>query len=140
MSPIEVNKTNSKLVFLNLYKNKTINSKKNKFKLGDRVRISKYKYLFAKGYEQNWTDEEFIISKVDNKQTPPLYHLKDLENEDVIGSFYEQELQKIKNIIWAIEKIIKKRTRNSIREVLIKWTGYSDNYNSWIKESDIVST
>ena len=140
MRPIEVNKKNTKLVFLNLYKNKKNISKINKFKLNDRVRISKYKNLFAKGYEQNWTDEEFIITKIDNKQNPLLYHLTDLEGEAVIGSFYEQELQKVNNIIWAIEKIIRSRIKNKKRQVFVKWTGYSDNYNSWINHSDIVKS
>ena len=62
-----------------------------KFKIGDRVRIYKYKKLFSKGYETNWTKEIFVISKINNT-SPLTYKIKDLHGEDIIGSFYKQEL------------------------------------------------
>ena len=61
---------------------------KPKFKIGDRVRISKYKNIFAKGYTQNWSEEVFIVSKI--KSTVPLtYVISDLNGEKIAGSFYE---------------------------------------------------
>ena len=68
-----------------------INKEKPKFKIGDRVRIYKYKKLFAKGYETNWTEEIFVVSAI-NSTTPITYKIKDLNGEDIIGSFYKQEL------------------------------------------------
>lgn len=64
---------------------------KPKFKIGDRVRIYKYKKLFSKGYETNWTNEIFVISSI-IKTSPITYKIKDLQGEDIVGSFYKQEL------------------------------------------------
>jgi ABC-type Mn2+/Zn2+ transport system ATPase subunit len=68
-----------------------VTKEKSKFKIGDRVRIYKYKKLFSKGYETNWTNEIFVISEINNTM-PITYKIKDLKGEDIIGSFYKQEL------------------------------------------------
>ena len=68
------------------------NEKDSGFKVGDRVRISKFKNLFAKGYTPNWSNEIFIINKI-NDTVPYTYNLKDLDDEEIIGSFYDRELQ-----------------------------------------------
>ena len=80
--------------------NKTIcidehNEKDSRFKVGDRVRISKLKNIFAKGYTSNWSKEIFIVDKI-NDTVPYTYNLKDLNDEEIIGSFYDRELQKTK--------------------------------------------
>ena len=62
-----------------------------KFKVNDRVRITKYKNIFSKGYTENWSREIFIIDSV-LKTNPWTYKLKDLNGEKIIGSFYEKEL------------------------------------------------
>ena len=72
---------------------KTVNDKDLKFKVGDRVRISKYKNIFAKGYTRNWSEEVFVIKKVKNT-VPWTYFVKDLNGEEIFGTFYEKELQK----------------------------------------------
>ena len=72
---------------------KEINNKDPKFKVGDRVRISKYKTIFAKGYMPNWSEEVFVIKKVKNT-VPWIYVINDLNGEEIIGTFYEKELQK----------------------------------------------
>ena len=69
------------------------NEKDSRFKVGDRVRISNFKNIFAKGYTPNWITEIFIINKV-NDTVPYTYNLKDLNGEEIIGSFYDRELQK----------------------------------------------
>ena len=71
---------------------KEVNDKNPKFKVGDRVRISKYKNIFAKGYMPNWSEEIFIIKKIKNT-VPWTYVLNDLIGEEIIGTFYENELQ-----------------------------------------------
>ena len=65
-----------------------------KFKVGDRVRISKYKDIFAKGYTPNWSEEIFVIKKVKNT-VPQTYVINDLKGEGIIRTFCEKELQKI---------------------------------------------
>ena len=73
--------------------NEDSHEKDPKFKVGDRVRISKYKNIFAKGYSQNWSEEVFIISKIKNTVSWT-YVISDLNGEPIAGSFYEKILQK----------------------------------------------
>ena len=63
--------------------------------LNDRVRISKFKNIFAEGYTPNWTKEIFVINKI-NDTVPWTYILKELNGEEIIVSFYDRELQKTK--------------------------------------------
>ena len=69
------------------------NEKSARFNVGDRVRISKFKKIFAKGYTPNWSKEIFIVDKINNT-VPYTYNIKDLNGEKIIGSFYDKELQK----------------------------------------------
>ena len=90
MKPIDVRDNNNKRVYIDEH-----NKKRSRFKVGDRVRISKFKNIFAKGYTPNWSKEIFIVDKINNT-VPYTYNLKDLNDEEIIGSFYDQELQKTK--------------------------------------------
>ena len=85
---------------------KKINNKDPKFKLSDRVRISKYKNVFAKGYVPNWSEEVFVVNKIKNT-VPWTYEINDLNGEKIIGSFYEKELQKTDQEEFRIEKVVK---------------------------------
>ena len=87
MKPVDV-KDNTYIDFL-----KKVNDKDPKFKVGDYVRISKYKIIFAKGYMLNWSEEIFIIKKIKNT-VPWTYVINDLNGNEIIGTFYENELQK----------------------------------------------
>ena len=87
MKPIDVGDNNKK-VYVDEH-----NEKDSRFKVGDRVRISRFKNIFAKGYDPNWSKEIFIVDKV-NDTVPYTYNLKDLNDEEIIGSFYNKELQK----------------------------------------------
>ena len=90
MKPIDVRDNDNKRVYIDEH-----NKKRSRFKVGDRVRISKFKNIFAKGYTANWSKEIFIVDKINNT-VPYTYNLKDLNDEEIIGSFYDQELQKTK--------------------------------------------
>ena len=72
---------------------KEVNDKNPKFKVGDHVRISKYKNIFAKGYAPNWSEEVFIIIKIKNT-VRWTYVINDLNDKEITGTFYEKELQK----------------------------------------------
>ena len=89
MKPIHV-KDNNKRVYIDEH-----NEKERRFKVGDRVTISEFKNIFAKGYTPNWSKEIFIVDKM-NDTVPYTYNLKDLNDEEIIGSFYDRELQKTK--------------------------------------------
>ena len=86
IKPIDVK--NNKRVYIDEH-----NEKDSRFKVDDRVRISKFKNIFAKGYTPNWSTEIFIVDKV-NDTVPYTYNLKDLNDEEIKGSFYDKELQK----------------------------------------------
>ena len=73
--------------------NKNSNKKDPKLKVGDNLRISKYKNIFAKGYNPDWSEEAFVINKIKNT-APWTYVISDLNGEEITGSFYEKELQK----------------------------------------------
>ena len=87
MKPKDV-KNNNKIVYIDEH-----NEKDSRFKVGDGVRISKIKNIFAKGYTPNWSKEIFIVDKI-NDTVPYTYNIKDLNDEEIIGSFYDKELQK----------------------------------------------
>ena len=79
---------------------KEINDKNQKFKIGDNVRISKYNNIFPKGYTSSWSEEVFVIRKIRNA-VPWTYVINDINGEEIVGTFYENELKKT----W--EKVIK---------------------------------
>ena len=85
--------------------NEDSNEKDPKFKVGDHVRISKYKNIFAKGYTQNWSKEVFVVSRIKDK-VPRTYVISDLNGEKIAGSSYEKELQKTNKKDFRIEKVI----------------------------------
>ena len=121
-------------VYFNLYGNLDV-SQKPTFKIGDSVRISKYKRkAFDKGYTPNWTEEVFVISEI--QPTDPItYKIKDLNGEEIGGTFYGEELQKTDQTIYRIEKVIRK-TKD---KALVKWKGYPAEFNSWIPLKDLQS-
>ena len=92
MTPSKANKLNEDVVFQTLFKSR---EKKSiiKFHVGDRVRISSYKYTFSNMYAPNWTREIFVVTEILNTQ-PVTYKIKALDGEKIIGSFYNEELQK----------------------------------------------
>ena len=105
-----------------------------KFSVGDRVRISKKKKTFKKGYTTRWTEEIFTIVEV-KRTSHVTYRIADLNGEEITGTFYEPELQKTSQELFRIEKVIKKEKKKS----LVKWKGYSDDFNSWVDNKDIVN-
>ena len=115
---------------------KEINNKDPKFKVGDHVRISKYKNIFTKGYMPNWSEEIFIIKKIKNTVpwTYVINDLNDLNGEEIIGTFYENELQGTKQNEFRIEKVIKRKGD----KLYVKWKGCDNSFNSWIDEKDII--
>ena len=127
MKPIDV-KDNTYIDF-----EKEVNDKDPKFKVGDHVRISKYKNIFAKVYTPNWSEEVFVVKKVRNT-VPWTYVINDLNGEEIIGTFCEKELQKINQKEFRIEKVIKRKGD----KLYVKWKDYNNLFNSWIDKKDFV--
>ena len=135
MKPINVNKTNEKLIKNTVY-NYDITNKKPKYKINNLVRISlKRRQLFDKSSGNiKWSEELFKIYKI-NKSNVITYQLKDMNDEIIKGIFYERELQLSKNTTgeYIIEKTLKTKGNN----IFVKWRGYSNNFNSWIDKNTV---
>ena len=84
MKPVDV-KDNTYINF-----GKELNDKDPKFKVGDQVRISKYKNIFAKGYTSNSSEEVFVIQKVKNTAVPWTYVISDLNGKNIIGTLWKR--------------------------------------------------
>ena len=112
---------------------KEVNDKDPKFKVGDHVRISKYKNIFAKGYTPNCSEEVFVIKKVKNT-VPWKYVINVLNGEETIGTFYETNLQKTNQQEFRTEKVIKRKGD----KLYVKWKGYDKSFNSWNDKKGLV--
>ena len=113
--------------------NEDSDKKDPKFKVGDHVRLSKYKNIFAKGYTPNWSEEIFVINKIKNT-VPWTYVINDLNGEEITGSFYEKELQKTSQKEFKIEEALKRKDD----KLYVKWKGYDNSFNSWINKKDLL--
>ncbi|XP_043475947.1 uncharacterized protein LOC122507353 [Leptopilina heterotoma] len=133
MKPKDVTVEDTRELLRRIRKLRRIPLKRSKFKVGDRVRVSKFKNIFEKGYTPNWTTEIFTVDKV--KSTKPVtYKLKDYQNQPIEGGFYEEELLKVQYPdVYLVEKVLKTRGN----DVYVKWLGFDSSHNSWIKKSDM---
>lgn len=133
MKPSDVNYSNKNILLKTVY-NRIKISKIPKYKIGDYVRISKYKHIFEKGYTPNWTTEIFRIKSVQNTN-PVTYLLEDFEGHPIKGGFYDKELLKTKYPQdYLIEKVLKKKGN----KYFVKWLGFPEKHNSWINKSEIL--
>ena len=137
-APSSVNSTNEADVRRRMYGDEEATSKP-KLKVGDKVRISKARRVFDKSYLPNWTEEIFTVTEA-LRTVPVTYRLKDYGDEELLGGFYENELQPVAKTdeVFKIEKILKTRRRGGIKEYFVKWRGYPEKFNSWIAEADLV--
>ena len=110
-----------------------INEKDPELKIAHYVTISKYKNIFSKGYTPDWSEEIFIINKI-QKTVPWTYLNNYLNGKEIKGSFYEKELQKTDQKEFRIEKVIKKKGD----KLYVKWKGYDNSFNSLINKKDII--
>ena len=111
-----------------------------KYKGGDRVKISFLKEKFDREYSQKWSTEVFTVIDRKFNQGFPMYILKDYKNDIIKSYFYEPELQLAyigEETEYKIEKIIKRRKRSKQQEILVKWKGWPEKFNSWIAEKSV---
>lgn len=150
--PREVNKENEAKLWWQMYWPEEGPGKKRKkrnvtkyfaFEKGDTVRMSLTKTAFDREYSVKWTIELFIISDRFPRQGKLMYKLKDWMGEEIEGTFYQAELQKTReppvftfSHIVKINGKIKARGQGARREVLVKWKGWPDKFNSWILASE----
>ena len=143
MSPIEGDKDkNEKKIrkaYLKKYMASNLKKTKPKFKVGDSVRIFAERGQFHRGYMEDFTREHFTITKVITNLPFPRYKIKEYNGEEIVGSFFEDELVKYKpdsDNLYDI-KIIKERRRKGVKEVLVHYVGWPKSYDEWKPARDI---
>ena len=135
LTPVEASKKKNELtVWRNLYPDRLkIHDLTPKFSVGDKVRITKKKKVFEKGYTTRWTEEIFKITEIQNTN-PITYKLEDLNEKEIKGTFYEPELQKTKQQVFRIEKVLIKGKNKS----LVRWKGYDETFDSWVDNKKLI--
>jgi hypothetical protein len=139
-TPDSVNESNWTDVWKTLFSHDLGKPSEPKFAVGESVRISKYKSVFTKRYEANFTEELFTVTEVYHGH-PNTYTIEDSAGEPIIGRFYEQELYSAegREPDFKIEKVLRRRTVKGKKMAFIKWLGYDNKLNSWIPAGDIKS-
>lgn len=133
MRPSEVTKKNEQELLKTAYNHIKLAHADSKLKVGDHVRISKIRGVFDKKYMPNWSTEIFVIQKV-QLTNPTTYLLKDINNRDIQGGFYKEQLQKVRYPdVYLVEKVLKRKGN----KLFVKWLGFSDKHNSWINKVDV---
>ena len=108
-------------------------------KVDSAVRVAKSKTIFDKGYIPNWTGELFHVREIKHRLPKPLYKLADYADEDIAGTFYPEEVQKVKDkAIYKIEKVLRRRTlKNGNEQSFVKWKGWPEKFNTWIDNNNL---
>ena len=111
-----------------------------KYKINDYVRISHLKTVFTRAYDETYSGDVFRIYKRYHRGALPIYRLQDLQQEEIKGTFYESELQKIDYDLaqpFKIDKITKTRGKGKAKQHFVQWKYYPKKFNSWIKATDL---
>ena len=118
---------------------------RNDLQVGDKVRLSKVKSVFARGYPPQWTEEYFIIVNIDQRHYPTTYRLQDSTGVEIEGSFYREEIQPItfntndgeQDAEFMVEKVLRRQRRPGEMWAFVKWLGYPPSMNSWVRQRDL---
>lgn len=146
VAPAEVTSTNEAEIWSHLYANdddddgRVAIAPKFTIDIGDQVRIASVKRTFQRTYDEKWTREVFVVGDRKLIGQILIYKLQDFAGDPISGTFYRAELQKVRkqnDALWEIEETVKRRGRGRKREVLVKWLGWPDKFNSWVPEKDI---
>jgi transposase InsO family protein len=138
--PVDITRENANEVWNDLYAKRKSGALPTDIKVGDRVKISKVKSVFEKGYLPNWTEEEFFVDSINTKFYPTSFKLRDYGGEVIDGSFYRYEIQPVirDEETFLVEKIIRRQRRHGNQIwYLVKWAGYPASMNSWVRKEDV---
>ena len=138
--PVDVTQENANEVWNDLYAQRKSGTTPKDIQVGDRVKISKVKSVFEKGYLPNWTEEEFFVDSINTKFYPTSFKLRDYNGEVIDGSFYRYEIQPVirDEEIFRVEKILRRQRRHGNQMwYFVKWLGYPSSMNSWVRREDV---
>lgn len=137
--PAEVSRSDVDEMREEMYQRKKTSKDKDDIQLGQKVRISKVRSIFAKSYLPSWTEEIFTVAAIQRKNTPLTYTLKDYNDELVEGSFYREEIQPVikKDDVYLVERVIRKKRQAGETWCFVKWKGYPTSFNSWVRQRDM---
>ena len=117
------------------------NTRQHPLAIGQRVRLSRWKGEFEKGYMPNWSREHFTVSDTQRARrgnaSRTVYKLLDTSGEPIEGAIYPEEVQAIQENAVEVDRILKTRGRGANVEVLVKWKGWPEKFNRWIRKSDL---
>lgn len=110
---------------------------RNKYRVGDYVRVSKAKAVFGKGYKPGFTDELFQIARANHSREPIVYILRDLQGQEIDGIFYSAELSRVNSeSVKRVDKVLETRGRGAKKEYHVTWVNRLDNNSSWINSNE----
>lgn len=138
MTPSQVTYFNSSKVYHKLYDNIKHIPMGSKIKIGSKVRAKYDKKPFDKAFYPNWEDQVQKVVRIREGAKKPTSVLERENGQQSTRKYYPEEVQQVAPLAYRIEKILRRRTQNGIKQMFIKWLGYSSNHNSWVNESDIV--
>ena len=140
MSPLEAERDENETIVRRTYFEKYIKAgykkKKPKFALGDSVRIWKERGTFHRGYMEDFSKEHFTISQVLKNLPVPRYMLRDYNEEDIIGSFFEDELIAYNQSEFYDVSVLETKGKGRNRKCLVHYIGYPDSMDQWVNASD----
>ena len=145
MTPVEASNTYCKILFKNIYGVGSVSElyekKQKSFDLesGDKVRKAYKQGPFDKSYFPNWTDRVYEIEKTTKEPEKPMYFIKDENDVKEKQRFYPEEIQKITENLYRVEKILNERIQDGKKQYFVKWLNYPEQFNSWIDDDDLVS-
>ncbi len=141
VAPNDVDYENQEDIWLRMYEKDgaSLRRPRPKLDVGDNVRLANAARSFERGYEQRWTEEIFVVSRVWSSGNPPLYSVTDQSGESLAGRFYESELQKVRMPdAFRVEKVLRRRGVGSNARLFVKWFGYPDTFNSWVNADQVI--
>ena len=93
----------------------------------------------SRAYAQQYHGEYFRIMRINRTLPIPLYYIKSMNTGEIIeDGFYAEELQVQRGNVWKIERVVRRRVNNGVREIRVKWAHFGPQHNSWIPEADVV--
>ena len=136
MAPSDVTKEHEDAIWVRLYGDgSTRNGAAAELEPGQKVRVSRWKGQFEKGYKPRWSEEHFNVKKV-AAHPRRMYEIVDYSGEPVEGQFYDAEVQPIRKNIYTVEKVLAKRKLKGRAQILVKWRGWPEKFNSWQFEDE----